>query len=197
MKIMTDDEFISLPKEKALKAIAKRDDPQATAAMETMIDSFSMQDDPHVGCFYYDPDTKSLFGIDSPLAEDIPFHYSEEYHQNIRTSHILQKKIWQKNHYIGVVLGSMAITKACREGAYLSSKKTVLLFLQEVGLTTIQKRKKQFYSNLSSIQKRRRSKSTTTGTSGKAGEMMQTSFDSRESAIYLPKYLAISIILTI
>lgn len=102
MKIMTDDEFISLPKEKALKAIAKRDDPQAAAAMETMIDSFSMQDDPHVGCFYYDPDTKSLFGIDSPLAEDIPFHYSEEYHQNIRTSHILQKKIWQKNHYIGV-----------------------------------------------------------------------------------------------
>ncbi len=91
---MTEDEFTSLPKEEALKAIAKRNDPQAAAAMETVIDSFSMQDDPHVGCFYYDTSTNSLFGVDAPLAEDIPFYYSEEYHQNIKTSRMLQKKIW-------------------------------------------------------------------------------------------------------
>ncbi len=56
MKIMTDDEFMALPKNEAEKHIQKRSDPQA-AAMEVMIDSFSMQNDPHVGCFWYDTNT--------------------------------------------------------------------------------------------------------------------------------------------
>ncbi|GEM_PF-1537532 len=101
MRIMTDEEFMTLSIDEAEKHIQKRIDPQAAAAMETMIDSFSMQNDPHVGCFWYDTNTNSLFGVDAPLARDVPYYFFQEYNQNIKTGHMLHKKIWQKYHFRG------------------------------------------------------------------------------------------------
>jgi len=144
---MTDEEFMTLSIDEAEKHIQKRIDPQAAAAMETMIDSFSMQNDPHVGCFWYDTNTNSLFGVDAPLARDVTYYFSQEYNQNIKTGHMLQKKYGKNIIFEVKILDLMVISNKFRVVAFLSLKTMVLLFLPEVGSKTIQKQKKRFYLN--------------------------------------------------
>lgn len=67
--------------------------------IKTMSESFSKQDDPMVGSFWYDPIKKELYGVSSTLAEDVPFYKSNQFNDEVKTGRQLHEKIWQKEFY--------------------------------------------------------------------------------------------------
>ena len=73
----------------------------ANSAIEVMKQSFSVQDDPMVGCFWYDPKANELYGVSATLAQDVPFYSSAQFNAEVKTGRQLHEKIWQKEFYRG------------------------------------------------------------------------------------------------
>jgi len=71
---------------------------QALDLMENNLDS---QDQPLLGTFWYDKHNDELFGIRTVYADEIPFYESSLFTNKIKTSKLLHKTIWSKEHFRG------------------------------------------------------------------------------------------------
>lgn len=78
-----------------------RENKENNAVIDTMIQSFDLQNEPMVGCFWYDPIKKELYGVSSTLAQDVPFYKSDYFDSRVRTGRQLHQSIWKKEFYRG------------------------------------------------------------------------------------------------
>ena len=79
----------------------RRADDSINAAIEVMMASMEMQDDPEVGCFWYDPKKNELFGVNSVPVSSMNFYNSPQFHTQVRTGPKLHESIWKKEAIIG------------------------------------------------------------------------------------------------
>lgn len=77
----------------------KRDDDKNNAAMDVMAFNDDYQDEPFVGCFWYDPDRNELYGVGKTMAMDVEYYDSMQWKKTIKTGRLLHKNIWQKEYY--------------------------------------------------------------------------------------------------
>jgi len=71
------------------------DNPMVNGFRELMEYNNQFVDDPNVGIFWYDPEEDELFGIYSTLASDMNFFYSNVFHAEVRTCHLMHYALWQ------------------------------------------------------------------------------------------------------
>ena len=64
------------------------DDPIHNAFMECMIANSEFSNHPNLGFFCYDVDTDDIFCIQSKLARECKFKYSDEFKGNVRTFNV-------------------------------------------------------------------------------------------------------------
>ena len=76
-------------------------DDATHAAMDFMRDSEDYQDDPEVGIFWYDPDSKELFGVTKVLISDTGWYHSNQWDVDVKTDRHLHKNVWQKGFHRG------------------------------------------------------------------------------------------------
>ena len=69
------------------------------AAIDVMQQNEQYQDDPCVGIFWYDVKNAELFGVQSTLAEDLPWYESNQFGSFVRTERRLHKSKWQKEYF--------------------------------------------------------------------------------------------------
>lgn len=77
-----------------------RADQTTNDMMNAMLESRDSQDEPLVGCFWYDPDNDELFGVASEPA-DTAKCYNSEFGKATRTGRRLHEQIWQKEYHKG------------------------------------------------------------------------------------------------
>lgn len=71
------------------------------AVIEAMISSFSRQEDPCVGSFWYDPDEDELFGVYSVSVDDTKYYKSPQFKEEVRTGTKLHSAIWKREFHRG------------------------------------------------------------------------------------------------
>ena len=76
-----------------------RESERTNSAMEVMLVNDLVQEEPYVGCFWYDPINNELFGVNKTLHCDVPYYHSNQFNNNVRTGRALHKNIWQKEFY--------------------------------------------------------------------------------------------------
>lgn len=76
-----------------------RKDNNINSAIELMLENGNFQNEPSVGCFWYDTKNNELFGVYSCLAKDVEYYYSKAYDKYVKTGSKLHKDIWKKESY--------------------------------------------------------------------------------------------------
>lgn len=76
-----------------------RKDDKINSAIELMLQNDAFQNEPSVGCFWYDVKNNELFGVYSCLAKDVEYYYSRTYNKYVKTGSKLHKDIWKKEFY--------------------------------------------------------------------------------------------------
>lgn len=76
-----------------------RKDETANAAMDVMSFNDDYQDEPFVGCFWYDPIKNELYGVGKTMSMDVDFYDSTQWNKRVKTGRLLHKNIWQKEFY--------------------------------------------------------------------------------------------------
>ena len=74
-------------------------DPNRDVFIDAMKDSFSIQDSPMVGPFWYDPEEQELYGVRAEFAIDKQFYKSSQFKTEVKTGKMLHQKIWQKEFF--------------------------------------------------------------------------------------------------
>ncbi len=69
------------------------------AAIDVMQQNMTLQNEPMLGIFWYDPKSDQLFGVTSSLASDIGWYHSPQFNTNVRTERRLHEAIWQRNYF--------------------------------------------------------------------------------------------------
>lgn len=89
--------------ERYLKIIDSEDleEEAMDAAKDLMKSNMNKQDDAYVGCFWYDPKKKDLYGVVQSRAEDTPFYKSSQWDKEIRTGNALHQNVWKKESMRG------------------------------------------------------------------------------------------------
>ena len=78
-----------------------RNDESLNAGFELMEKNEALQEEPYLGCFWYDPENTELYGVGKSPANELAFYHSKDWDKDIRTSHQLHKNIWEKQYYRG------------------------------------------------------------------------------------------------
>lgn len=70
-------------------------------ALELMENNLDSQNEPMLGTFWYDKHNDELFGIRSVYADEVPYYESSIFKNKVKTSKLLHKTIWTKEHFRG------------------------------------------------------------------------------------------------
>ena len=63
---------------------------------ELMLNNMELQNEPSVGCFWFDVNKKVLFGVNSTLASDVPYAPNSFFGSPTKTGRKLHYQIWSK-----------------------------------------------------------------------------------------------------
>lgn len=74
-------------------------DPEINAFRELMADNIDKQDDSYVGIFWYDVNNNELFGVKSAALEDVNFHKSTLFDEEVKTCRPLHYSVWDKEYH--------------------------------------------------------------------------------------------------
>lgn len=75
-----------------------RKDDNVNAAIEVMMASMDMQDEPEIGCFWFDLKAIELFGVESVPASSMQYYESPQFHARVRTGPKLHSSIWKREY---------------------------------------------------------------------------------------------------
>ncbi len=75
---------------------ALREDEEVNAFMDIMASNDELQEEPCVGCFWYDHEKQEVFGVRSTLAQDVPYLSNNIFDGKAKTGRALHKNIWAK-----------------------------------------------------------------------------------------------------
>lgn len=78
-----------------------RENETTNAALDVMANNDIYQDKPSLGIFWYDPNKKELYGVESTMADDIEYYLSPQWQKEVRTTRRLHKHIWEKQFHRG------------------------------------------------------------------------------------------------
>ena len=78
-----------------------RNDEVVNSAMDVMSNNDEFQDEPFVGCFWYDPNKNELYGVGKTMAMDVNYYKSKQWGKNVKTGRLLHQSIWNKQSHRG------------------------------------------------------------------------------------------------
>lgn len=93
--------MVSMIKTFAKQSKIIREDDETNAAIDVMIQSMDVEDEPCVGIFWYNIKDGVLFGTHDVPVSECPYRYSQQWECNIKSDSKLHRSLWAKEKHKG------------------------------------------------------------------------------------------------